>query len=261
MKKLYIISFFLFNIVLSSILCAQTLEMLLDEGDKYFKKFDDKKALIVYDKADDLFPENFEIKCRLSRSLVNIADLMPNKTDEQETEQLKTYEKALANAEAAIKIAPNESNGYLRKAIANGKIALFKGVFSVSGIVNQVNDDLKKAISLGTGGKEIQAVAHYVLARTHAKVSEKWKPARSVLGLGWADIDSAAVEYKRAISLKPNFTMFYVDYAVTLMKLEKYQMAKQMLEKAINAPVEDKSDKKRKEEAKSLMEEVKENLD
>jgi len=92
-------------------------------------------------------------------------------------------------ADQAVKYGPNQSITYLRRAIANGRVALFKGVFSVGGVVNSVKSDCEKAISLNNGGNYTQALAHYVFARTHAKISEKWAPARSVLGLGWADND------------------------------------------------------------------------
>jgi tetratricopeptide (TPR) repeat protein len=255
MKKLNIV--FLFLLLPFFTLQAQTAGELISEGDSYYKKFDNQKALEFYKKAEKLEPGNYEVLWRISRAYVDIGEHMPSSTDEQKDEQLNTYKKALEYAEKAVKAAPDKSVTYLRRAIANGRIALYKGVFSVASVVNSVKADLEKAIELGNGGNDIQAIAHYVLARTHAKTSEKWKPARSVLGLGWADNEIAIKEYKKAIELKPNFVMFYVDYAHSLIREDDYETARKMLKKALESPVEDEDDSVRKQEAKDLLEEIK----
>ena len=99
------------------------------------------------------------------------------------------------------------------------------------------------------------------MALTHAKVSTKWAPARSVLGLGWAELEIALKEYKKAEELKPNFVMIYVDYAKALMRDDQYELAKEKLEKALAAPIIDEDDEARKAEAKELLIEVKEELE
>lgn len=241
----------------SAYILPQSIEQLIEEGNKYYEKFDNEKALESYKKAEKIDPNNYEVLWKISRAYVDIGEHMPSSTTKQEEEQLSTYQKALEYAEKAIKAAPNQSVTYLRRAIANGRIALFKGVFSVAGVVNSVKSDLEKAIQLNNGGNDILAVAHYVLARTHAKTSEKWKPARSVLGLGWADNEIALKEYKKAIELKPNYVMFYVDYAISLIREDDYKTAREMLNKALASPNEDEDDAKRKEEAKQLLQDIK----
>ncbi|MFA7229020.1 MAG: tetratricopeptide repeat protein, partial [Melioribacteraceae bacterium] len=227
--------FILFILIFTSTLKvnAQSLDALMEEGEKYYKQFNNEKALEVFKKAEKLAPNNYEVLWHLSRSYVDIADRMPNSTGDQEKAQLAVFQKALEYADNAIKLKPDQSDGLLRRAIANGKIALFKGIFSVAGVVNSVRADVEKAIQLGTGGNFTQGVAHYVLARTHAKTSDKWKPARSVLGLGWADNEIAIKEYKKAIEIFPGYMMFYVDYAISLIREDEYKTAREMLNKAI----------------------------
>lgn len=238
----------------------QTFEDLMEKGDKYYKEFNNQKALEAYLEADKKSSNNYEALWKISRAYVDIAEHMPANNGAQEDAQLAVFEKALDYAERAIKADTKQSVNYLRRAIANGKIALFKGVFSVAGVVNKVKEDCEKAISLGNGGNDIQAISHYVLGRTHAKISEKWAPARAVLGLGWADIDIAFKEFKKAIELKPNFVMFYVDYALALMEEDEFVTAKEMLKKALASPIEDEDDSARKKEAQQLLKEVEEEL-
>jgi len=253
--------FLLFIFLITSFLRvnAQSIDALLEDGDKYYKQFNNEKALEIFQKAEKIDPTNFEVLWRMSRTYVEIADKMPTSTGEQEDAQVETYKKALDYADKAIKKDGNNSIGYLRRAIANGKIALFKGIFSVAGVVNSVRADAEKSIQLGNGGNFVQSVAHYVMARTHAKTSDKWKPARAVLGLGWADNDIAIEEYKKAIQLYPTYLMFYVDYAISLIREDEYKTAREMLNKALTTPFQHQDDEKRLAEAKKLLTEIKDN--
>lgn len=254
-KLQFILSLFLFTITLN--VQAQTIEKLIEEGDNYIDIYDNQKALDTYLKADKLFPNNWEVLWRISRAYVNIGTHMPDKTDEQKDAQLATFQKALEYADRAVKLAPDKSMPYVRRAIANGRIALFKGVFSVASVVNSVKDDCEKAIKLNNGDKYTIALAHYVLGRTHAKTSEKWAPARSVLGLGWADNEIAIAEFNKAISLYPNFRMFYLDLAKSYIREDEFQKAREMLKRVIDSPKRDEDDDEKLAEAKKLLEEIK----
>ena len=235
---------------------AQTANELIKQGDQYLTEFNVEKAFDAYQQADKLSPDNWEVCWRLSRVYVYKADQMPNTNGDQEDKQLAVYQKAYDYADQAVKLAPDQSVTYLRRAIANGKIALFKGVFSVAGVVNAVKADCEKAIALGNGGDYVQALAHYILARTNAKVSEKWAPARAVLGLGWADIDVAINEYNIAIKLYPNYRMFYLDLAKAYAREDEYAKAKENLNKVFSSPKRDVNDDEVLSDAKKLYQEI-----
>ena len=250
--------FIIFCFCLFSNLRAQSLDDLLKQGDNYLdNNFNNSEATQIYQKADSLYPRNWQVLWRLSRVYVYDAERMPDKTDEQKDIQMNLYKKAYNLADSAVKLAPEKSITYLRRAIANGKIALYKGVFSVASVVNAVRDDCEKAIGLGNGGNYVQALSHYVLARTNAKVSEKWAPARAVLGLGWADLDTAITEYDIAIKLYPNFRMFYVDMGKAYIRKDEYSKARAMLNKAISSPKRDLNDDSQLTEAKELLKKIK----
>jgi len=257
-KKFYIIYSLIFIIIISASAFGQSLDEMLKKCDDYLDvSFDNQNALVVLQKADKQFPNNWEVNWRLSRVYVYIAEKMPDNTGAQKDAQLAVYQKAFDYADKSVKLAPDKSVTYLRRAIANGRIALFKGVFSVAGVVNAVKSDCEKAMNLGNGGNYVQAIAHYVLARTNDKVSEKWAPARAVIGLGWANLDRAISEYNIAIKLYPNFRMFYLDLAKAYIKKDEYSKAKEMLNNVIASPKRDENDDKQLAEAKSLLEKIK----
>ncbi len=257
-KRIFFFSFsLLFCLFLTRYTAAQTLDDLLKQGDDALDvSFNLSGAAKIYQKADSLYPDNWKVFWRLSRVYVYEAEKLPDKTDEQKDAQLKIYKKAFTYADTAVKLAPDMSVTYLRRAIANGKIALFKGVFSVASVVNAVKADCEKAIGLANGGSYVQALAHYVLARTNAKVSEKWAPARAILGLGWADLDKAIAEYNIAVKLYPNFRMFYVDLGKAYIRNDEYAKAREVLKKAVDSPKRDLNDDSQLAEAKELLEKI-----
>lgn len=256
-KKFCGMFFLTFFILFTFSVQAQMIEKLIEEGDQCTEEYNNQKALDTYLKADKLYPNNWEILWRISRAYVDIGEHMPEKTDEQQDAQLVLYQKAFDYADKSVKLAPDKSVTYVRRAIANGRIALFKGVFSVAGVVNSVKEDCEKAIQMNSGENYVIALGHYILARTHAKISEKWAPARAVLGLGWADNEIAINEFNKAINLNPNFRMFYLDLAKSYIREDEYQKSRDVLKKVIDSPKKDEDDDQRVTEAKKLLEEIK----
>lgn len=252
-KLLFIAALFF----ISSVSFAQSLEELLKEGDNYVAQFDNQKALEVYQKADHLYPNNWDVYWRLSRAYVDIGEHLPDKTDKEKDTQLEYYKKAFDYADKAVKLAPTQSITYVRRAIASGRIALFEGVFSAVGTVKDVKNDCEKAIQLGNGGNYVQALAHYVLGRTHLKVCEKPYLVRLPLGLGWGDTEKAVQLLETANKLRPNFRMFMLELAKAYIEEDEYDKAKDLLLKIEKAPVADEDDDKVLVEAKQLYEKIK----
>jgi len=258
MKQKYVAVLLFCVLFFSGVAVSQSVDDLIKEGDSYsMKDFNNQKALETFQKAEKLSPYDAEVLWRISRSYVDIAEHMPSSSDEQKDAQLAKYQTALDYAEKAVKASPTSSVCYLRRAIAKGRIALFKGVFKVIGLVNDVKKDCEKAIALGNGGTNVQASSHYVLGRTHAKVCEKPYLVRLPLGLGWGDIDVSFAEYKKAIELRPNFRMYHLDYAKALIEEDEYQKAKEELYKIPYIKVVDEDDDLYLAESKKLLETIK----
>jgi tetratricopeptide (TPR) repeat protein len=236
---------------------AQSVDELLKEGDQYVAEFNHQKGLDTYLKADKLSPNNWNVLWRISRAYVDLGEKMPENTDEQKAEQEKVYKKAFDYADKSVKNGPDQSITYVRRAIANGRIALFQGVFSAPGTVNDVKEDCEKAIQLGNGDNYVQALAHYVIGRTHLKVCENSYLVRLPLGLGWGDTEEAVKLLEIANKLKPNFRMFMYELAKAYVEEDEYDKAKEMLKKIEKAPKIDEDDDKVLADAKELYEEIK----
>lgn len=235
---------------------AQSVDDLLSEADKYVAEFNNQKALEVLLEANEKYPSNYEVLWRISRSYIDIAEHLPDKTSAQKDKQEELYQKSLEFASESVKLAPDQAITYVRRAIANGRIALFEGVFSAIGTVKDVKADCEKAIQLGNGGNYVQALAHYVLGRTHMKVCEKAYLVRLPLGLGWGDMDESIRLLETAVKLRPNFRMFYLDLAKAYIEEDEYEKAREALIKLEKAPVYDEDDEVFLTEAKQLSEKI-----
>lgn len=223
------------------------------EGDEYAEqRFDNQKALSKYEEALKRAPNDYEVLWRISRTLVDIGEHIPAVNDSGKQAQLKMYEQSLAYARKAIEVNPNGSMGYTRRAIVNGRIALFRGVWDALDLVKQTKADCEKAIELDPKN----ATAYYVLARTHQKVCEKPKFVRWPLGLGWATLDDAVQLYEKAISLRPNFIMYRLDCARVYIERKEYEKAKEHLRVIPTLPKADEDDDLFKTQAAALLKEL-----
>jgi tetratricopeptide (TPR) repeat protein len=200
-----------------------------------------------------LSQDNYEILWRLSRTYVDIGEHLPAKTDAEKQKQLEFYEKSLDFAKKAIATNPKGAMGYTREAIANGRIALFRGVFESLSLVKQVKADCEKAISIDS----TEPAAYYVLGRTHVKLCEKPKFVRWPLGIGWANMDDGIKNIEKSIELRPSFIMYRIDCARAYVEIDEYGKAREHLTKIATLPKEDEDDDIFKKEAIELLEEIK----
>ncbi len=258
MKRVSKVLILFFVLGLSSVGYSQTVAELIAQADKLsMKDFNNQKALEKLFQADKLSKNNWDVVWRISRSYVYVGQEMPSSNDQQKQAQLAKYQEALNYANHAVQLGPDKSVSYLRRAIVNGRIALFKGVFTAIGLVNDVKADIEKAIQLNNGDKETMAACHYVLGRTHAKVCEKSKIVRWPLGLGWANMDVSLKEFQKAVDMRPDFKMYHLDYGKALIKEEEWARAKEQLAKITLLPKLDIDDDSFTAEAKSLYEQIK----
>jgi FimV-like protein len=227
---------------------------LILQGNEFAEKvFDNQKALEKYSEAFALSPNNYEILWRLSRTYVDIGEHLPKTTDAEKQKQLEWYEKSLDFAKKAVAANPKGAMGYTREAIANGRIALFRGIWESLDLVKQTRADCEKAISLDS----TEAAAYYVLGRTNAKVCEKPKFIRWPLGIGWANMDDAAKNYEKAIELRPSFIMYRLDCARAYIEMDEYTKAREHLTTIASLPKEDEDDDTFRKEASELLDKIK----
>ena len=143
---------------------------------------------------------------------------------------------------------------YTRRSIANGRIALFRGIWESLSLVKQTKADIDTALTLDT----LNDVANYILGRIHAKVTEKPRILRWPLGLGWANTEDAIKYFEKAISLKPEFIMYRLDCGRAYVDDDNYEMARKHLNAIDRIGNKDEDDERFRKEAAELQKEIRE---
>jgi len=244
---------FIVLLLCSTSLYSQSIQDLITEADNYSTvTYENQKALDKLHQAEKMDLNNFNILWRISRGYVDIGEHLPNKTDADKEKQLEYYQKAFDYADKAVNAKPDSSIGYVRRAIANGRVALFKGVWSAIDFVKQVKTDCEKAIALDPKN----GAAYYILGRTHAKLCEKSKMIRWPLGLGWANMDESLKYYDKSIELRPTFILYRLDAARAYNEEDNTDKAKELLISIAALPKQDEDDDQYRKEAKELLEKL-----
>jgi tetratricopeptide (TPR) repeat protein len=240
--------------VLGGVPDSSKVEKLIAQGNIYSEKtFENQKAIQTFESALALEGNNYEVLWHLSRSLVDYGEHLASNTDQEKEKQLQTYEKSLEYANKAIQANPNGAMGYTRRAIANGRIALFKGVWESLDLVKQTRADCEKAIVLDPN----DATAYYVLGRTHLKVCEKPRIVRWPLGLGWANMEESIKNFEKSIALRSDFIMYRLDCSRAYIEEDEYAKARQHLTAISTLPTKDEDDGQFRKEAQELLETIK----
>lgn len=193
-------------------------------------------------------PREFEVLWRQSRLRLLQGDAAP-----QSRQQGRLYELALRIAEQAIAASPNAPEGYVRRAAAAGKVALFSGVLDAADYVLQAKADAEKVIGMTNADPVSLATAHYILGRTHLKLTETPRPMRMPIGLGFGNLEDGVTNLRRARELRPRFVMFELEYARALVADGKAAEARAILTALPSLPNSEPGDTERKAEGAELL--------
>jgi hypothetical protein len=194
-------------------------------------------------------PRDFEMLWRLSRVRLLQGDASPAQSRPQD----RFYRQAMDIAEQAIKANPTAPDGYVRRAAAAGKVALFAGVLDASDFVLQAKADVERVIGLPNVPPVTLATAHYILGRTHLKLTETPRPIRMPLGLGFGNLNDAQTNLRLARQLRPGFIMFELELARALVANNQSADARPILTAIAALPLMEPGDEVRKSEASDLL--------
>jgi len=171
----------------------------------------------------------------------------------EKKDKIRFYEESIHMTDEMVKRYPKSANGYLRRAIAKGKLALHKGVFSSRSLVLALKEDTQKVLTLDTSTDYQKALASYILGKAHKKISKKPKFVRAPLGLAWANKSEGEALIASAYKLSPNSINIAYEYAQQLKDTSKKDEAKNVLLKIKSLKIYDPSDVELKKDAQNLL--------
>ncbi len=191
---------------------------------------------------------NYPVLWRLAKCLTDNGDRMND-----EGQRAAEYRKARAFADTAIFVNRQGMQGYLRRSIASGKLAMTRGIFAAADLVKSAHRDARKAIKLNNAGNYTLAVAHYVVGRIHLELAARHYLLRLPLGLGFGNSDAARRHCAIAVRLVPKNILFRLDYARSLLEDDREAEAETELRHIRGMEAEFAGDDKLKRRAAGLL--------
>ncbi len=211
-------------------------------ADAYNDAWLHEKALQALEAADR---EASGTLWRLARSRVNIAENLVGKEVEP------YYEQAYEEAEKAVELAPDDPFAHYTLAVAAGRVALQRGIFTASGFVKATHRHALQAAALSDSFPR----ALYVLGRTHKKLMEKSGLKRRLGGLNWARNDSVIFYFESALDVSGGgMIQCRVEYADFLLgKRDDKAGSREQLDAALELQLRDEQDVPYKERARKML--------
>lgn len=228
---------------------AQQADNPLQKADYFSDAWLHEEALEALETVEE---PSAELLWRKARSHIDLGERIK---DTEEDRALDLFVEASQEAMRALAMDSTHARAHLMVATAKGRIALFKGPFKAANLVKDVHRHALQAVALN----DSMPIALYVLGRTHKSLMEKSGLARTLAGLGFADRDSIAYYFDRALeTAKGNMIQCHVEYADYYMakKTQDLDKAREHLEAALALPVRDEHDPAAQEEARAMLEEL-----
>ncbi|MBD3234007.1 MAG: hypothetical protein GF315_09825 [candidate division Zixibacteria bacterium] len=203
-------------------------------------------ALELYRAAVESDSSDVETLLNLGDCLISYAELQP------EDNQLPYYEEAYTILRKANRLDSNNADVHFQIARTQGRVALFKGVWSSIGLAKEVKSEVDKALELNP--KHDGAL--HILGRWHREASEKPKIFRAPIGLGSANKEDALRALKEAVKLRPDYINHHLELGKTYISIEKYPEARNQLYIVLNLEPQKPIELDYQKEAKELLEAI-----
>ena len=252
MKKLSAIFFICFICLYYSSVITQEKENLIQKGDDFYDKWDHRNALVEYMNALKIDSTDYEILWRISRAYTELGE----KIDERVRESY--YQNAMKYAEKAVVANADGVEGHFRKAVALGRLALFKGGKTKIELSKGVKEEIDIVKQLDPD----YDLAYYVIGRWHREISNLSRILKALAkviygGVPEASNEKALENFNKAIELKPDFIEYRLELGRTYMMLKQWEAAREQFTKCGELPSMEEDDDEFKKEAQELLDKIK----
>jgi len=248
MKTPTLITFFLCLVVPA----FGSFDELVKQGDAYDAKFKPDSALQYYLPAEKLQPGNAALLVKIARQYVyRMADQPSNASKAQ------SGRTALAYAERAIKLAPNECDSHLALAICLGKLTPYFGNKENVEASRRIKTASETAVKLDPGND----LAWHFLGRWHQELAQIGGVTRALAlvvygGLPAASNEEAVRCFKKAVELRPDRLIHHIELGRTYAAMGLKDEAIKSLKKGLSMPNIDKDDPETKQRGKSTLDKL-----
>lgn len=240
------------QMLICTILKAQTANDLMVTGDVFDRSFKAEEALKCYLPAEKIEPNNVSILMRIARQyrhLMTDADTNALK--------LKLGNLSLVYALRGAALAPNDSEAQLSPAITYGKMLPIQGSKEQVDASPRIKAAADKAIRLDPRND----VAWHVLGRWHQALANISGLKRAVGGLIYGKLptttnEAAVACFEKAIAINPNRLRHYIELGRTYAQMGKNAEARRFIGKGLAMPNMEHDDPELKQRGRDTLEKL-----
>jgi tetratricopeptide (TPR) repeat protein len=217
---------------------AESAEELIQKGDVFYDKLQAAEALKFYLPAEKLDPNNVRLLVRIAREYRH---LMSDATNASEKLQLGNT--AVAHAQRAVTLAPNDPEPQLALAISYGKMLPLVGTKQRIANSRLIKIAVDKVIALDPTND----LAWHVLGRWYRALADVNPVKRAFAQVKYGKLPPAKFEdavrcFEKAIALNPNRLMHYIELGRTYALMDRDADARKFITKGIAMPETEKDD-------------------
>lgn len=248
MKFLIILSLFQFVFL-------NDFETFIKKGDEFHKKFDNINAVLQYEKAFNLAPDNYEVLLRITEAYNDAGEEF---VELRKRDEAKKYiDKAIYYAEIFHKKFADSTDVYTYLALSYGNIAMFRGDKERIKLAHLVKDNAEKAIQMNPDNY----IAYIILGIYNREIANLNFFERLFANTFLGDVPDGSFEesikmFNKALSLKPNTIVPAYQLAKTYRYMDEDDKEKEMLKKILSYKFQNFRDKFAIEKAKIRLEKL-----
>jgi len=232
---------------------GQNINQLITQGVALKNAYNEEAALDKFNAALKIDPNNFEAVWNASYCTAILGNRQATKS-----EQADWFRKANELADQALQLNPSSTDANYVKALAVGRLALISDTRTKL----ELSRDVKKYSELAIKYDKSNEKAWHTLGRWHYEVKELGATKMVLIkliygGLPKASYESAIECFKKAIALRPDYILYYLDLAKAYDGLHQDEKAILILNKALALKPESPDDAGRLEECRELLDDLK----
>lgn len=228
---------------------SQSEQQLISEAVRLEGAFQEAAAIEKLSQVLKTNPSNYFALWKSSELHSRIGIAQPTKQG-----QLNFYNRGRQFAERAIKVQPNEAEGYYVLAVAMGRLALASPSKEKIAAVKAIKTNAERALKLDPN----HGRAWHVLGKWHYEVSGLNMMERAAVRVFFGGFPPASVEesiraFEKAHSLEPNFALNHLELARAYIRNEQNAKAKAILQRLATLPNKTGDDNRVKAEGRQLL--------